>query len=81
MAIDTIWLVSKHEREEQRADSIESCNFFRAEDRMSGLFFDHPWDPQQLSGIRFKEGSFQLLDSPFFDFKHTADKSSTALVF
>jgi hypothetical protein len=27
------------------------------------------WSPKALSGIPFREGSFQLLDSPFYDFK------------
>jgi hypothetical protein len=39
------------------------------------------WSPKSLSGIPFREGSFQLLDSPFFDFKPRPESGSGALVF
>jgi hypothetical protein len=77
MAIDTIWATRQN-----LENSFASLSIYVDEDKSSGLpFLNYPWDPSTLADIPFKEGSFQLLDSPFFDFKRKAENGSGALVF
>jgi hypothetical protein len=77
LAIATIWAT-----EPKDENSFASLSIYVDEDRGSSLpTLNHPWDPGTLADVPLKEGSFQLLDSPFFDFKRKAENGSGALVF
>jgi hypothetical protein len=77
MAIDTIWATKPKDE-----NSFASLSIYVDEDRTSSLpTLNDRWDPSTLADIPFTEGSFQLLDSPFFNFKRKAENGSGALVF
>jgi hypothetical protein len=70
-AINSIW---PHETE------AESLNIYAQEPRSShGPFFDIEFERKILDGIPFKEGGFQLLDSPYFGSFQDGEKNGGSI--